>query len=336
MPAGDKMLDAKYRILELLKSEGSDFLSGEFICQQLQVSRTAIWKNIKALRRDGYQIEARPRAGYRLVSAPDSLLPTEWQPGLASQLIGRQARYFKATGSTNDVAKELARQGAAEGTVVVAEEQTTGRGRLGRVWQSPAQAGLYFSVILYPMVSPMEVTQVTLLAAVAVVRALARELGVTARVKWPNDVYLNGCKICGILAEMAAEADRVKYLVVGIGVNVNQGQEDFAALGSTASSLKLQVGYRVNRAAILRAILEELDQLYALWQTEGFASLRSLWKDVALWLGYSVLVSGGQRNWQGTMEDIDESGALVLRMPDGTIKKFYSGEVSLRLKTQQV
>jgi len=330
LPKGDKMTDLRYEILKLLKSEQPGFVSGESICRRLGISRTAIWKHIEALRGEGYEIEARPRAGYSLLLVPDVLLPSEWQPGLQTILIGQQARYFKTTGSTNDVAKVLAKQGCAEGTVVVTDEQTGGRGRLGRSWQCPARAGLCFSVVLYPRVNPMEVTQIAILAAVAVARALAREPGLPARVKWPNDVYVNGKKVCGILAEMVAETDFVKYLVLGIGLNVNQSQDDLGGLGKTASSLSIERGQKVNRAEVLRAVLEELDVLYAFWQREGFIPIRQMWKELALWQGEPVVVRGLQSAWEGIARDIDDQGALIVEFQDGNTKKFYSGEVSLR------
>lgn len=322
---------AKQKILDLLKAE-QEYVSGEYICQQLQVSRTAIWKIIKGLRRDGYEIEARPRLGYRLLRSPDVLDPAAWLTNLNVSCIGRHSHYQKTVESTNSMAKELARQGIPEGTVVITEEQTQGKGRLGREWHCPPMAGLCFSVVLYPTVNPMEVAQFTMLAAVAVVKALHHELGLQARVKWPNDVYINGLKVCGILAEMTAEADRVKYLVLGIGININQTQEDFAADIPTATSLHIMMGHRVSRVQVLRGVLEELDDLYRQWRQRGFAPLKDMWKQTALWFGEAVLVSGLQRTWEGILEDIDDSGALILRLPSGDRKTFYSGEVSLRLK----
>lgn len=323
-------MNAKQKILDLLRAEQPGYVSGEYICRQLQVSRTAIWKTVESLRRDGYEIEARPRAGYRLLAAPDVLDPPGWLSGLRSRCIGGTAHYVRTTTSTNDVAKELARQGTEEGTVVVTEEQTKGRGRLGRAWQCPPRAGLCFSVVMYPRVNPMEVSQFTMLAAVAVVRAFRRSLGIDARVKWPNDVYIDGLKVCGILAEMTAEADRVKFLVLGIGVNVNQTREELVPLGNGATSLRIEAGRPVSRTEVLRDILEELDSLYTLWQAAGFAPLKGLWKDVTLWSGCPVVVTGLQRVWEGIMEDIDDNGALILRLPDNSTKTFYSGEVSLR------
>ncbi|SHK95593.1 BirA family transcriptional regulator, biotin operon repressor / biotin-[acetyl-CoA-carboxylase] ligase [Desulforamulus aeronauticus DSM 10349] len=332
MLKGDKVtLLAKQKILDLLKAE-QEYVSGEYICQQLQVSRTAVWKIIEILRKDGYEIEARSRTGYRLVSTPDVLDPAVWLTDLRVSCIGRNSSYHKVLGSTNEKAKELARQRVPEGTVIITEEQTQGKGRLGRAWQCPPKAGLCFSVILYPTVNPMEVAQCTMLAAVAVVRALHNTLGIQAQVKWPNDVYINDCKVCGILAEMTAEADRVKYLVLGIGININQSQADFAAAISTATSLSIQRGHQVSRVQVLKAVLEELDALYLQWQQQGFAPLKDMWRQTALWFGEPVLVSGLQRTWEGILEDIDDSGALILRLPEGGRKTFYSGEVSLRLR----
>lgn len=323
---------AKQEVLGLLKEEQLGFVSGEAICQRLQVSRTAVWKIVESLRREGYDIEARPRAGYRLLASPDILEPSEWAGGLQTGCIGQRAHYLKSTASTNDVAKELARGGAPEGTVVVTEEQTKGRGRLGRSWFSHPRASLCFSVILYPRVNPMEVAQFTMLAAVAVVRAIQKQLGLAAAVKWPNDVYVSGLKVCGILAEMTAETDRVKYLVLGIGLNVNQSKENLGDLSQMATSLKVQTGQQVSRAKLLTALLEELDELYGLWQARGFSSLKNLWKQQALWLGCQVQMQGLNQSWEGVLEDLDDNGALILKLPSGERKTFYSGEVSLRKK----
>lgn len=325
-------MNAKQKILDILKESKADPVSGEYICQQLQVSRTAVWKTIENLRRDGYDIEARPRAGYRLLAVPDVLDPSAWLSDLKVRCIGSNAHYVKSTASTNDIAKELARQRVAEGMVVVTDEQTKGRGRLGRSWQCPPQSGLCFSLVLYPSVNPMEVTQFTMLAGVAVVRALNRQLQVKAKVKWPNDVYINGLKVCGILAEMTAEADRVKYLVLGIGLNVNQSSGELAQLGLAATSLRAEVGATLSRAEVLKAILEELDCLYELWLAKGFEPLKSLWKQEALWVGSEVVLHGLNSSWRGSLEDIDDTGALLIRLPNGEQKVFYSGEVSLREK----
>lgn len=323
-------MNSKQRILQLLRQEEPGYVSGEYICQQLQVSRTAIWKTIESLRSDGYDIEARPRVGYRLLASPELLDPTEWSASIKTQIIGQEISYHKVTTSTNDVAKDLARRGTVEGTVVITEEQTKGRGRLGRTWQCLPQTGLCFSVILYPQANPMEVPQFTMLAAVAVVKALERTVGLKAKVKWPNDVYIKGQKIAGILAEMAAEADRVKYVVLGIGLNVNQSQAELAMIGQGATSLRVQLEKPLIRSQVLVALLEELDTLYNLWQQQGFLPLKKMWQEVALWVDDTVQVTGLNNHWQGVMEGIDESGALLLRLPSGNIKTFFSGEVSLR------
>nr|WP_315990067.1 biotin--[acetyl-CoA-carboxylase] ligase [Desulforamulus aquiferis] len=202
---------------------------------------------------------------------------------------------------------------------------------MGRAWQSPGRSGLYFSVILKPEVSPMEVTQITMMASVAVAKTLERAFDVPARVKWPNDIYIQGRKVCGILAEMAAEADKVRFIVLGIGINVNQSIEELGMLEQIATSLRAQVGYIVSRAELLKTVLEEMDYLYIKWQQEGFDPIKKMWKDLALWIGHMVTVSGLQKTWAGEMVDIDEYGALVIRFADGTRQTFYSGDVSLRM-----
>lgn len=323
-------MNSKQKILQLLREEEPGYVSGEYICQQLQVSRTAIWKTIELLRSDGYDIEAKPRMGYRLLASPELLDPVEWSASFKTHIIGQEINYHKKITSTNDLAKDLARQGTVEGTVVITEEQTKGRGRLGRTWQCLPKSGLCFSVVLYPRANPMEVPQFTMLAAVAVVKALARTVNLNAKVKWPNDVYIKNQKIGGILAEMVAEADRVKYVVLGIGLNVNQRQEELAMIGQGATSLRVQLGKPLIRSQVLVALLEELDELYNLWQQQGFLPLKKMWQEFALWVGDTVQVSDLHNHWQGVMEGIDDNGALLLNLPNGNIKTFFSGEVSLR------
>jgi len=322
----------KKAILRLLKERQPEYVSGEEICKSLNVTRTAVWKHIQVLREDGYEIDARPRAGYLLTGVPDKLLPEEIRDGLTIRFIGRKVFYYDRVSSTNDLARELARKGAGDGSLVVAEEQTGGKGRLGRGWFSPAYKGIWFSLILYPPVNPFDASQITMLAAVALASAIRDVTGVAAGIKWPNDLLVNGRKICGILTELSAEMDRINHLVVGVGINANLDPEDFPGeVWNTATSLKIEAGRPISRVGLLQAALAEFEKWYTVWLTGGFAPVLAKWKEMSVSLHCPVRIHTLNKAWDGWAEDVDEDGALLLRLPDGKLQRLVSGEVSLRL-----
>lgn len=321
-------------LLRLLKENSEHYLSGEQICRQLGVSRTAVWKQIQSLREMGYEIDARSNAGYRLLSVPDKLYPEEVACELSTRVIGSEFKYRFRVGSTNEEAKIWARQGAPDGAVYLAEEQGTGKGRLGRGWYSPPGEGLWFSVVLRPGISPAAVPQVTLLAAVAVARAIKNETGLVAGVKWPNDLLagIKKRKLCGILTEMHADMDRVHYAVLGIGLNANLDPATIPVeLQDIATSVAAEAGARVNRVSLLRCILRELDEWYMKWQADGPVPVLEEWKAWNVTLGREVKVTSvNNEAVVGKAIDLDESGALLVKLDSGDVKKFMAGEVSLR------
>src|SRR5438128_10891304 len=241
--------DAK--ILTALRANDKG-VSGAELSQSLGVSRTAVWARIEELRSLGYDIAASPHQGYQLLSVPDVLHADDLLSRLGkTRTVGRDIRVFQETTSTNDIIEKLAYDGVKEGVVVFAESQTKGRGRLGRKWVSPARKGLWFSVLLRPKLRPQAVTQLTIAAATALVRAIHSEIGVTLEIEWPNDIYIYGKKFAGILTELNAELDTVKYVILGIGVDVNLGANEFPAeLRNRATSLKIEVGERLDRAEL--------------------------------------------------------------------------------------
>lgn len=322
----------KETILRLLRERSPEFISGEEICKSLNVTRTAIWKHIQTLRESGYEIEARPRAGYSLTAVPDRLYPSEILAGLPTRFLGREIYYFDTLSTTNDKAKELAYLGTPEGTIVVAEEQTGGKGRLGRHWCTPKYRGILVSMVLYPPVLPLEANQATMLSAVAVALAIERKTGLKTGIKWPNDLLVGGKKICGILTELGAEMVKINYLVIGIGINTNQDTIDFPVeLRGVATSLKNELKRKVNRVRLLQAMLAEFELWYQVWLEQGFAPILARWKDLSVSLNCPVRISTPNDHWDGWAEDVDKDGALLLRLPGGVLKKVVSGEVSLRL-----
>jgi BirA family biotin operon repressor/biotin-[acetyl-CoA-carboxylase] ligase len=322
----------KESILRLLKNSRPEYHSGEEICKSLNVTRTAVWKHIQTLREEGYVIDARPRAGYRLTGIPDRLYPVEILDGLATRVLGREIDYYEDIGSTNEVARERAAKGAGEGLLVVAEEQTGGKGRLGRQWYSPRSKGIIFTLLLYPPVNPSRASQITMLAAVSLASAIRSETGVGAGIKWPNDLLIGGRKVCGILAELSAEVDRIGHLVVGIGINANQDLGDFPEdVRDKATSLKLETGATVSRVRLLQASLESFEHWYGLWLERGFEPVLAAWKQMSISLNCPVRLHTLDKSWDGWAEDVDSDGALLLRLPDGSLQRFVSGEVSLRI-----
>lgn len=316
-------------VLELLREAGG-YISGEKMAAQLGVTRAAVWKKIAALRDAGYEIASAPRSGYALRSAPDRLIEPEIAKDLGTSLIGRHIVCHDAVNSTNLIAKELARRGAESGTVIVAESQGTGRGRLERRFFSPPGKGIWASVLLRPSFLPQDAPKCTLMAAVAVARAM-EQFGLRAEIKWPNDILHDGRKLVGILTEMSAEMDRVNYVVIGIGINVNLAPEDFPEeLRGIATSLMQMKGQPLPRVAFLQTLLRAMDTLYADVQRTGFAPVLAAWREYTVTLGRPVRVIGAAgETFDGTAADIDEDGALLVDTAAGR-RRVLAGDVSIR------
>ena len=307
----------KEKVLQVLRERG-DYVSGEQIAQALNVSRTAVWKQVQALVREGYGVESHQHRGYRLVSVPDRLYAAEVRNGLQAKLIGRRVVHFNETMSTNTVARQLAEEGVEEGTVVIAETQTRGKGRLGRKWITPP-GGAWLSVVLKPGIDPAHAASITLLAAVSVTKAL-RGAGAEAVIKWPNDVLVNGKKICGILTEMSAETDAVSFIVLGIGVNLNN---DVPL--ETATSLKAELGHEVSRVKFVQGLLEALEDDYLTFREQGFTPILWSWRRYSDTLGRPVEVTYQDEIVRGIAQDVSSDGALIVQLPNGSIRKIVSG-----------
>lgn len=302
-------------------------ISGEKLAAHLGLSRAAVWKRINRLKAQGYAIEGSPRRGYRLLTVPDKLLPEEILQGLQARYLTGPVHHFETLASTNDLAKDLGARGAPEGTVVVAETQTHGRGRLGREWDSPPGVGLYVSVLLRPQLPPEELPQITLTTAVAVVRAVRRVTGLAPGIKWPNDLLLDGKKLGGILTEMESESDVIRHLVVGLGLNVNN-PEFPPDLAATATSLALAAGRSFSRVRLLQAWLEEFEALYDRFLRREFPDILEEWKRHTVTLGKRVTVRQGPREIRGEALDVAPDGALLLRQDRGEIVRVTSGEIT--------
>ncbi len=319
------------KILNILRASAPEPVSGEELASKLGVSRTAIWKNIQALKEEGYQIAALTKKGYVLENIPDKLLPVEIAQQLKTKWLGHELHYVDSTGSTNAMCKTYANEGCTDGTVCVAEEQTGGRGRLSRGWFSPAGKGLWFSVVLEPPFLPEEAPKCTLLAAVAVVKAVNSYKGVHAAIKWPNDILLDGKKLVGILTEMSAEFGHINYVVIGTGINVCVPKEMVPPeLRDSAISLADKAKEPINRVELLAKVLANLEELYEIVLKQGFKPILALWRNYSTTLGKMVKVIAPDTTYVGKALDINEDGILLVQKEDGTIAEVLAGDVSIR------
>jgi len=306
-------------------------VSGAELASRLGVTRAAIWSRIQELRMLGYEIEASPHLGYRLLAAPDVLHADDLKLRLGStKVVGRDLRVFQETTSTNDVVEKMARDGVPEGVAVFAEEQKRGRGRLGRSWHSARRLGLYVSVLFRPRASPLAITRLTIAAAASLARAIDLVTGLKPEIKWPNDLLLGGRKVAGILTEMSAEMDRVRYAIVGLGVDVNHESGDFPAeLRRVATSLRMESGRPVPRGELALAILRELDRDYERAMSSRFEELADEWEARCTTIGQMVTIQLGSRRLRGRAESLDADGALLLRTEHGHLERVVGGDVTV-------
>ena len=311
------------KITHFLKT-AEGYLSGEEISRHIKISRAGIWKYIQELREDGYDIVAVPHLGYRLISSPDKLLPAEIQFGLGTKILGKEIRYFDAITSTMDTAFQFGVEGIDEGTVVCAESQTKGKGRLGRNWVSPKGKGIYMSVVLRPKLMPADLTQLTLLSAVAVCEAVVSFCDVPAKIKWPNDILVGNKKLAGILTESSAEMDRVRFVVIGIGLNVNT---PLSQLPECSTSIKSETGAKALRVVLMQEVLRSLEKWYIILGEQGFVPVITRWKELSSTLGRHVRLVDPSGNVEGEAVDLDKYGGLIIRDKNGLKVKRMSGDV---------
>ncbi len=321
-------MDTRTEVLRHLKKDKENWVSGEALSRRLGLTRTAVWKTICKLKDDGYQIESTPRKGYRFLKSSEMLLPEEIAEGLDTEILGKQEIvHLKETDSTNAHAKDLAARGAPEGTLVVAEKQTGGRGRKGRVWFSPPDGGIYASIILRPPMPPSQVPKLTFVTAVAAAETLLHLTTLHVRIKWPNDILVNGRKVAGILTEITTDMDAVDYAVVGLGMNVNTRAfpDDIRNL---ATSLLIESGERFERAVLLREFLRQEEACYRGLQAFGFEPILKRWKELASIIGQKLQVEMIDATYTGHVEAIDPDGILILKDSDGISHRILSGDVA--------
>ena len=313
----------------LMLKQCDGYISGEKISEQLGITRSAVWKYIKALRKEGYVIKSATRKGYCLIQSTDKFNETELYCHLSTQMLGNKIIFLPTVDSTNNEIKRLVTKKYAQGLTVVAEQQTNGKGRLGRTWHSPSGSGLWFSFLLYPDLSPLHIAGITLACGMGVCIAIRKYTGLDAFIKWPNDIIIGNKKVCGILTEMSAEADKINYAIVGIGINVNTS--DFPKdICHKATSLMLEKGTKIDKTALFCFILAETEKyLNDYIQNYGIYIIDE-YKKYCATLHRKVSVVRGRNTIQGTAVDIAETGDLIIKCADGKLMNIHSGEVTVQ------
>ena len=321
------------KILYALHKYKDGYISGEELASKLKVSRTSVWNNIEFFRKQGYEVEAHPRLGYKLISVPDRLFPDEIQRTLKTKIVGKKIWMYEETESTNSVAIQFASNGKPDGSIVASESQTKGRGRMGRKWFSPRRKGIWFSVILRPQMHPESVPMITVCGAVAVGEAISSATGLSTWIKWPNDIYINDKKVGGILLEASTEMDRIAYIVMGIGINVNVSLKEIPQeLKDKATSISIELGEGFSRVKLFKEILENIDRYYSLLKQGERDSIVNKWKDMSLVFGKRVKVVQGNKEFVGRATGVDTRGDLIVRLDNGFTEYVNSGDVILEKK----
>lgn len=319
----------KTKILKILRNS-KGYVSGQEMCEQLHVSRTAVWKVMNQLKEEGYVIEAVSNRGYQLIESPDTVTDYEVLSQMKTKVIGQKVVYFDTTDSTNQQAKIIAEEKESHGILVTAEVQNSGRGRRGRTWLSPRGTGIWMSLVLKPTLAPENASMLTLVTALAIVKAMEENTNLSPKIKWPNDIILNGRKVCGILTEMSSELDYIHYIIVGIGINGNtEAFED--EIAKVATSIKIEQGTSVNRSAIIAAVMATFEEYYERFlETNDLSQLKEEYNSYLVHKGVKVRILNGAEEYEATALGIDERGELVVECLDRSIKKVRSGEVSVR------
>lgn len=321
----------KTEILKLLR-ESDGYVSGQRLCEEFGVSRTAVWKVINQLKEEGYHVEAVKNRGYRIVDIPDVMSEEELKSLLTGKTrwAGQEIYYYPDTDSTNIRAKELGEKGAPHGTLVVAGQQSAGRGRRGRGWESPPGCSIYMSILLRPEFLPSKAPMLTLIMAYSVAEALRACTGMEVKIKWPNDIVLNGKKLVGILTEMSTEIDYINHVVIGVGVNVNMASFS-EEIAKTATSLRIETGEIIKRSTLIVEMMKHFEKNYEMYlKTENLSGIREVYNGLLVNCGKEVRILGAREPYQAVALGINDSGELLVRKQDGSQEAVYAGEVSVR------
>jgi len=319
----------KTKILKVLRNSDK-YISGQSICDELGISRTAVWKYMNQLKEDGYGIEATQNKGYNITKYPDVLTEVELGSLFETEFFGNKIYFYDEIDSTNNEAKKKAEDGAKQGTLVIAECQNGGRGRRGKKWISPSGSGIWMSFVLKPTIHPYGASMITLVAALSVVSALKNIKGLECNIKWPNDIVANGKKICGILTEMSSELDAVNYVIIGIGININSTEFD-EEISDIASSVFLETGLTIKRSQVVADFAKYFEKYYSIFmQTQDMRGLIDEYNGLLVNVGREVKINNINSQFIGNAIGINDKGELLVKKQDGSVEKVIAGEVSVR------
>ncbi|WP_188631482.1 biotin--[acetyl-CoA-carboxylase] ligase [Lentibacillus kapialis] len=322
------MVSTRYRLIELLETTDHQYVSGQFLSEKLNISRSAIWKHMKELEKDGYEIEGIRRRGYRIAKFPDKVSANTLRWGLQTNWLGRNIIHKITTHSTQQVAHQAAQENAEHGTIVIADEQTEGKGRMTHQWHSTKNKGIWMSMILRPSIPPAAAPQLTLLTATVLADVIATYTTAEPKIKWPNDLLIQDKKTAGILTEMQAEQDRIQYIVVGLGINVSQSYNDFPdELSNKATSLKLETGEEQKIVQIIQQILMYFERAYDMFIQDGFTNVKYKWESYGYKIGEAIRIRTNGETLDAIFTGIAEDGALLVRNEINELRKIYSGEI---------
>lgn len=322
------MESTRNKLIKLLAENDSNYISGQQLSEELQISRAAIWKHMKKLEEDGYKIEGKTKMGYKIIEYPAKPSENTLQWGLQTEWLGEKIIHKTSVTSTQHIAHQLARENAPHGTVVIADEQTKGKGRMNRSWYSSKNKGIWMSIILRPEILPYLAPQLTLLTATVLAEVFDKELKIWPQIKWPNDLLINQKKTAGILTEMQAEQDQIQYVVIGIGINVNQSIHDIPdELSNKATSLHIASNKERSIKDLIQQILQSFEPSYNDYIENGFSDIKKKWESYGFKIGEKIKINTLKHSWTAKFNGIASDGALLIENNDGQIKKLYSAEI---------
>ncbi|GAA0599974.1 bifunctional biotin--[acetyl-CoA-carboxylase] synthetase/biotin operon repressor [Virgibacillus siamensis] len=316
------------KLIELLSASRDKYVSGQFLSEKLDISRSAIWKHMRELEKDGYKIEGVSRKGYRIIKFPDKVSENTLQWGLQTQWLGKKIIHREAISTTQQLAHKTAQEGTNNGTVIIADEQTEGKGRMNRHWHSSKGKGVWMSLILKPDIPPNLAPQLTLLTATVLAEVFSSYTNTNPKIKWPNDILIEDRKTAGILTEMQAEQDQIQYVVIGMGINVNTAAEEIPDdIRNKATSLRMETGENWNLKDLIQRILAAFETGYETYMTDGFPPVKQKWEHYGYKIGERLFIKTLRKEWYATFIGIGEDGALLIQNDDGGVEKIYSAEI---------
>lgn len=324
----DNMQSTRDKLIKLLEQRKSEYVSGQVLSERLNISRSAIWKHMKELEKDGYTIEGKPRKGYRIIASPHKMSENTLRWGLHTEWLGKTIIHKTEVSSTQTLAHEAAQDGAKHGTVIIADEQTRGKGRMNRPWHSLKEKGIWISILLRPNMLPMLAPQLTLLTATVLADVIYEQMEVRPQIKWPNDILIDGKKMAGILTELQAEQDQIQYVIIGIGMNINQTKTDLPKeIQQKATSLRIETGTEWDLTQFTQQLLETFERNYTSYKENGFSEVKHKWESYGFKIGQPISIQTMNRQWKATFSGIADDGALLIKNDDGSVEKLYSAEI---------